>query len=32
VAAPRDMGGSGAFVVFLKEKKPLEPATSKAPN
>jgi DNA-nicking Smr family endonuclease len=26
VAAPRDMGGTGAFVVFLKEKKPQEPA------
>jgi len=26
VAAPRDMGGTGAFVVFLKEKKPTEPA------
>lgn len=25
VAAPRDMGGSGAFVVFLKEKKAQEP-------
>jgi DNA-nicking Smr family endonuclease len=24
VAAPREMGGSGAFVVFLKEKKPQE--------
>jgi len=24
VAAPRDLGGAGAFVVFLKEKKPLE--------
>jgi DNA-nicking Smr family endonuclease len=26
VAAPRDMGGTGAFVVFLKEKKSPEPA------
>jgi len=26
VAAPRDMGGSGAFVVFLKEKKPQDQA------
>ena len=26
VAAPRDMGGTGAFVVFLKEKKPQGPA------
>ena len=26
VAAPRDMGGAGAFVVFLKEKKTEEPA------
>ena len=26
VAAPRDMGGTGAFVVFLKEKKPPESA------
>jgi DNA-nicking Smr family endonuclease len=26
VAAPRDMGGSGAFVVFLKEKPKEEPA------
>jgi DNA-nicking Smr family endonuclease len=26
VAAPQDMGGTGAFVVFLKEKKPQEPA------
>jgi len=25
VAAPRDMGGSGAFVVFLREKKQEEP-------
>jgi DNA-nicking Smr family endonuclease len=28
VAAPQDMGGTGAFVVFLKEKKPPEPAAS----
>ena len=26
VAAPRDMGGTGAFAVFLKEKKVEEPA------
>lgn len=30
VAAPRDMGGSGAFVVFLKEKKP--PQEQQAPK
>jgi DNA-nicking Smr family endonuclease len=28
VAAPRDMGGTGAFVVFLKEKKEQEPAAT----
>jgi DNA-nicking Smr family endonuclease len=28
VAAPREMGGSGAFVIFLKEKKVLEPQES----
>jgi DNA-nicking Smr family endonuclease len=27
--APKDMGGSGAIVVFLKEKKPAEPAAEK---
>lgn len=27
VAAPSDMGGTGAFVVFLKEKKPQEEAS-----
>ncbi|GFO70102.1 DNA mismatch repair protein MutS [Geomonas limicola] len=27
VAAPSDLGGAGAFVVFLKEKKPEEPAS-----
>jgi DNA-nicking Smr family endonuclease len=30
VAAPRDMGGSGAFVVFLKEKKLPEPVASES--
>ena len=28
VAAPQEMGGTGAFVVFLREKKPPEPPAS----
>lgn len=32
VAAPREMGGGGAFVVFLKEKKPPEPEPGEPPE